>query len=291
LVVKSSMRALKFDLDLALRKLGRWLVAQGEPLPLGLPSSQIKDDGSPISPEERSFLFWLAVGHLERHAFVELRPSDPPPCPERESLCRRAGAAQAILLGCDAGRDRKEIPHVAQLREAFKQAHLHLKKLVDAIEDYLDNCDILHRDRWDKMPAVIHEPGSKVKIHNHHAVCELPDALASEVADVARFMLLVDGVSLRPQYASQPLARGFNLRHRPRPLLLAEMQAALADNGWKDHREIGEIIDDGQKGRPDQIEDRIRKRIKSRLPRNKNARNAKKADSPATPLSKTGASA
>src|SRR5262249_25484632 len=153
-----------------------------------------KDEGL-LSVEERAFVFWLAVGHLRRHTPLEVQPADAPLCPDRGGDCRNAGAAEAILLGCDALRDRKEIPPGQELRVAFKKAPPHLQALIAAVDDYLENCGILHRDRWDKIPAAAHAPKSPVTIHDHRAVCELPDLLGDRVHEVVRLMRHVDKVS------------------------------------------------------------------------------------------------
>jgi hypothetical protein len=277
-------RKLTFDLERTLRVLGQWLLAHKVPLPLDFKSSPLKESAR-LTQEEHSFLFWLAESHLDRHSPVEARPAGPRPCPDRGEHCRVLGVAQAILLGCDALRDRKEIPHVTQLREAFKEANPELKKLFDAIGDYLQNCELLHEGKWKDITAAAQMNGSKSPIHDHVAVCVTPRELRDQISDLARFMRYVDVASLQSQYSSKPLARGFSLRRRPRPLLLAEMQAALVEEGWT-YQEAGGLIDDGESPEPEKVIERVRKRIKSRFKVPKRSKKAKGGtpDEPDTPV-------
>lgn len=257
---------LSFQLDPSLRKLGRWLLEQGVPLPVGFAASPL-NDGVRLTADEHSFLFWLAIGHVERHSFVQRPQEDKPPCPDRDDRCRLAGAAHAILLGCDAVRDRKEIPHVDQLRHAFRKAQSHLRELLEAIDAYGENCKLLHEGKWKDLPEWTQQYGAKMCLHDHEGVCVIPHDLGASVRDLARDMRDVDETSLQSQYSSKPLANGFSLEERIRPFLFAEMQAALVDDGWR-YEDVATMIDDGQDGLPHQIVDRIRKRIKAaRLPR------------------------
>jgi hypothetical protein len=264
--MRMTKQALRFDLDQTLRTLGRWLV-EHEGLPPRYSESPLKPGGL-LSREEHSFLFWLAVGHLNRHAPVAPDARDPAPCPQKDAPCRAAGVARAIIDGCDALRDRKEIPHVGDLRRAFGEAAPALKKLIDALDDYRESCAILHRQRWNKIPARAQKPRSRVVIHAHAFVCELPDDLRDKVVRFGRLLRLVDAVSLAPQYASKATAAAFAPGRRPRPLLIAQMQADLALDGWE-LDEIAGMTGDGQKGEPGQIRDRIRKRIAPWVPRQK----------------------
>jgi hypothetical protein len=256
-------RKLMFNLEKTLRELGGRLLTLRVPLPVGFTASPLKNDGR-LTPEEHSFLIWLAAAHIARHSRFEARPGGPRPrpCPDRDTHCHLHGIAQAILIGCDALRDRKEIPHVTQLREAFKAGRAELRKLSDAIEDYLQNCKLLHEGKWKDITEEAQMNGSP--IHDHVAVCEWPQNLHDQIAELADFMNQVDMGSLQPQYSSIPLARGFSLRQRPRPLLLAEMQSALVDDGWS-YLEAGELIDDGESTEVEKIIERVRKRVNKRF--------------------------
>lgn len=272
-------RKLMFNLEKTLRELGGRLLMRRVPMPAGFTASPLKDDGR-LTPEEHSFLFWLAASHIDRHSRFEARPGGPRPrpCPDRDTHCLLHGIAQAILIGCDALRDRKEIPHVTQLREAFKEGRVDLRKLSDAIEDYLQNCKLLHEGKWKGITEEAQMNGSP--IHDHVAVCEWPQGLHDRIAELADFMNKVDMASLQPQYSSRPLARGFSLRQRPRPLLLAEMQSALVDDGWS-YLEAGELIDDGESSEVEKVIERVRKRINTRFstPKTKLEREKEKAKS------------
>jgi|SRR5579871_86985 len=247
----------RFDLDAALRKLGQSLIERD-----GLPGSQaanrLRSEGL-IGASEHSFLICLAAAHLTRHTPVEVRPDDPPPCPNRKGACRSAGLARAIIRGCDALRDRKELKHVSELRAVVAETDRTLAKLTTALDEYIASNEILHERRWRGIPEAAQRAGSKVRVHVHANVCGIPSRVRERAMSLRRCLAVMEERSLASQFASAAVAA-----NRPgrkwRPLLLAEMQADMVRGGWH-LAEVAKIVDDGIGGEPVVVRDRIRKRV------------------------------
>ena len=250
-----------FDLDATLRSLGRRLM-ESDGLPIDCPASLLRDKDR-IREDEHAFLMGLVIGHYRRHEIGSTPSADVHPCPNGAAPCKNLGLARALMRGCMALRDRRQMQHVQDLRDVIAETDLTLTKLSDEITRYLSTCETLHRTAWKGIPPAAQQRESKVRIHIHDDVCVMPQRLGDWARKFRRGLAMLDAVSLVPQYASKDIAAN-KPGQRRRPLLVAAMQADLMADGW-DVGDAAEIVDDNLGGGWDVVKDRVRKRVASYL--------------------------